>query len=131
MTITLACIAAVALVIVVVGVALVTWTNSGNVLESGTVTYTLDGVAWDNDPMVWGDLNTGDVATKNFDVFNDKNVDITVVLSHTAPAGITLTWTLDGSTIPMKSDVTGVLTLTVGDNVVPGVFSFTANVDVT
>jgi hypothetical protein len=129
--ISLAIIAALATVIVVIGVALVTWTNSGNVLESGTVTFTLDTVAWDNDPMVWGDLHTGDVVTKAFDVNNDKNVDVTVVLSHTAPTGITLVWSLDGSTIPMKTVSTGTLTLTVADNVIPGSFSFTATVDVT
>lgn len=127
--ITLACIAAIATVIVVAGLAAYTFTNSGTILESGTITYYLNGQEWTTNIIDWGNINAGSTVTKQLDVDNAKNVDVTVSLIASPPSGLTLTWASNNTVIPMQTQVNGQLTLDVAVDVIPGAFSFTAVIE--
>lgn len=96
------------------------FTQTATVKTTGTVIYTLNGTAFNGNPINWGEISPGETLTKTLDVNNTKNEAVTPVLIATLPAGWTQIWTLNGIEIPAKTNVAGVLTLTAPEDALAG-----------
>ncbi len=124
--------AIIALAIIVA--AVVVWAANtflaNNTLTVGNVeaelTVTVDGAPLTNGGTIdWGTINPGNSANKPLTVKNNDNTQVTLILSPTTPAGVTLSWAMN-STILNKGDTSsGTLTVAVASGTTAGSTPFT------
>jgi hypothetical protein len=127
--ITVLAIALVATIVITAGYALVTFNMTGNVGETGTVTYILDGETWTGTDIDWGTVQPGSTNTKPLNVNNQKNIPVTPQLVATVPAGWTITWTLNSTIIPVTTLSTGTLSLIVPSDATAGAFTISCSIN--
>lgn len=122
-------IASVAAIIVTVGYAALTFNMTGTVSQTGSLTYILDGAEWTETDIDWGTVTPGSTNTKPLNVNNQMNIPVTPQLITTLPAGWTITWTLNSTSISVTTLSTGTLSLIVPSDATAGAFSIACDIN--
>ena len=101
--------------------------------NSSLITY-LDGNVWPNGTTIdWGTVNPGMTYIKNFTVYNNGNVNMTVALALSGgpPVGWVETWSANNTLLTPKTSAIGTLSLQVPGDAVGTAYSWTSWVTVT
>lgn len=107
--------------------ATITFQQTATVSTTGTVVYTLDGVAFSVGPIAWGTINPGQTLTKALNISNGRNEPVTPILISTLPAEWSQTWNLNNTVVAKNTNVAGSLTLTAPSNATAGAVSISSS----
>jgi len=112
--------------------------NSGSITIAPSVqlgVYSDSGCTVALSSISWGTLNPGATLTQTIYVKNQGNVAVTLSMSvdswtpSSASTYLTLTWNLDGFTLPAGNSVQAVLSLTVSSSIT-GITTFSFNLNI-
>jgi hypothetical protein len=127
-------IAVLATLITAVAVNQMLYPQTATVPANSTLIAYLDGNVWPNETTIeWGTVNPGATYTKNFTVYNNGNVNMTVALelSSDQPVGWIETWTANNTLLTPKTSAIGTLSLQVPLDAVGTSYAWTSWVTVT
>jgi hypothetical protein len=117
------------IIFVIVGIAAAIGASITPQTANSDVTVYIDDVKQDvnyTQPQTldWGSTIAGNVYTKNFNVTNTGNQNLTLMLLTTEPLGTTQSWAHNNSLLPPASYAQGSLTLTLSTNPSSGAYTW-------